>query len=53
MQELRSFVVIAVVAGVIVGVIANAGNAAKVIEAVSNAYFGLINTVAQGARPAK
>jgi hypothetical protein len=46
MSEVKSVLVIGVSAGILLAIILNADNAVKVIDSVSKAYFGLINTAA-------
>lgn len=46
MENVRQLIIIAVAAGIVVGVLARADAATKIIGAVSSAYRDLITTVA-------
>lgn len=44
MDNLRSFVSLGIITGLSLAVLANADKAAKIIESVSESFFGLIRT---------
>ncbi len=44
MDQLRSFVTIGILAGLSLAILANADKASKIVESVSEAFFGLIQT---------
>jgi hypothetical protein len=46
MNDVKAIITIGVAAGIVLAIIANADNSVKVIDSVSKAYFGLINTAA-------
>jgi len=44
MTNLRSFVTLGILTGMSLAILANADQAAKIVESVSEAFFGLIRT---------
>jgi hypothetical protein len=50
MSTFKDVVTLSILAGLGLAVLANAGSASSIITSVSQAWFGLINTVSAGGR---
>lgn len=46
MGNIREIITLSVTAGLILAILANADSATKIVDSVSSAWYGLINTVA-------
>jgi hypothetical protein len=46
MSNIKEIITLSVTAGLLLAILANADAATKIVDSVSSAWFGLINTVA-------